>query len=480
MRVVKDISKLKVNFIYNVLYQVLKMLIPLVTTPYIARVLGSEGTGKYSLAQSIAHYFVMFAMLGVNNYGNRSIAMVRDDMKEKSKKFWSIYLFQLSSAMVMIIMYIIYVLFFDCDSLMGWIMLLYVISAALDINWFFAGIEDFKLIVARNMAIQIFTVLCIFLFVKTPNDVYIYSFIYSLGTLIQQIPLWICIRNKISWVRVSKKDIIVHFKPILILFIPLIAISLYNVMDKIMLGWMSSEQEVGYYEVCGRICNLPSAVIIALGTVMLPRMAYLFAKKEEEKTEKYIENSIMLAMFFSSSMCFGMMAIADIFVPLYYGDGFEKCAVLFKILLPSSLFVAFANVIRTQYLIPKKKDNIFIISVFSGAAVNIFVNLIMIPRSASIGAAIGTLIAEMTVCIYQAISVYKEIAVKRYVLESMIFVAVGLIMYVSVSLFHVPIENSFILLSVKILVGVIVYLTGLGVIWGIGKSIRNRKCVKNE
>lgn len=469
-----SISKLKLNFIYNTSYQILKMLVPLVTTPYIARVLGPEGTGVYSYANSIAAYFVMFAMLGVNNYGNRSIAMVRDNNKKLSEKFWSIYFLQLITSSIVVVVYILYLCTVCDDKRMGWILLMYVLSSALDINWFFAGLEKFKLIVVRNMFIQILTVILIFVFVKKADDVYIYGLIYAIGSIIQQAILWRYVHEKVTRVRVHWSDIVVHIKPVMILFIPLLAVSLYKVMDKIMLGWMSIKREVGYYEACERICALPSGVIVSLGSVMLPRMANLFAKKEEDKSREYIYKSIMLAMFFSSAICFGLMAVSNEFVPLYYGVGYEKCILLFKILLPSSIFVSFANVIRTQYLIPREQDITYIISVSLGALVNIVLNILLIPQMQSIGAAIGTLVAEMAVCLYQSIAVYRKLEIKKYLIETMPFIITGILMYGVVRSVQLQVENILFVLGAKICIGAIFYLGITASITIVRKYMKNR------
>lgn len=468
-----SISKLKLNFIYNTSYQILKMLVPLVTTPYIARILGPEGTGSYSYANSIAAYFVMFAMLGINNYGNRSIAMVRDNKARLSQKFWSIYYLQLLSSAVMVILYILYLVTICDDKLMGWILLLYVLSAAFDINWFFSGLENFKLIVVRNIFIQVLTVFLIFILVNKKEDVYIYALIYAAGMIVQQGILWKYVFENVMKVQISWSDIVVHIKPVLILFIPLLAVSLYKVMDKIMLGWISTKREVGYYEACERICSIPSGVIVSLGSVMLPRMANLFAKNDEDKSKEYIYKSIMLAIFFSSAICFGLMAISDEFVPLYYGAGYEKCILLFKILLPSSIFVSFANVIRTQYLIPREQDATFIISVSLGAVVNIVLNILLIPQMQSIGAAIGTLVAEMTVCVYQSVAVYRKLEIKKYLIETMPFIIVGILMYVIVRSIQLQFENQLFVLAAKICIGAVFYL-GITAIIIIKKYIKNK------
>lgn len=422
-------KNVKKNLAYNFAYQILAIALPLITTPYISRVLGPTKVGEYSYAYAIAYYFVMITMLGLNNYGNRSIAAVRDDKDELSKTFCSIYWMQLSTGIISLAAYIIYGLFIS-NITMTWITSLYVISAIFDVNWFFFGMEQFKLTVTRNTFIKIFTTICIFIFVKNQEDIYLYALIMVFGILISQLILWQFLRKYIHFQRVKFKEVTKHIKPNLILFIPIIAVSLYKVMDKIMLGSMTTKTEVGLYESSERIIQIPMALIQSMGTVMLPKMTNLIANNDEKSAKSNFSSSIMLVMFLSSSMCFGIMGVARYFVPIYYGNGYLKCIELFQILLPSCIFLAFANVIRTQYLIPRKKDGIFISSVIIGAIVNIVINLIMIPKYESLGAAIGTLLAEIVVCVYQTIMVRRDIKILKYARESLVFVIPAIIMYV--------------------------------------------------
>ncbi len=439
----------------------LKMSVSLITVPYISRVLGPEGTGRYSYANSIAAYFVMFAMLGINSYGNRSIAMIRDDKEELSKKFLSIYSLQLILSIIMIVFYITYIRFICDDTIMGWIMLLYVLSAALDVNWFFAGLENFKLIAIRNTIVQILTVILIFSCVRKKDDIYIYAFIYAAGIIVQQIALWKYIPKHISFKKISYKDIAVHFKPVLILFIPIFALSVYKFIDKIMLGWFSTKMEVGYYEACDGICAIPSAMIVSLGNVMLPKMSNLFAKKQDEKSKEYISKSIILAVFLASSISFGIMSVSKEFVPIYYGSGFEKCIEIYKYLLLCNIFIALENVIRVQYLIPRKYDKVFVTSFLLGAVVNIVLNLLLIHKYASIGVAVATLISRAAVCTYQFIAIRKELPINKYLVQSIPFIIAGIVMYFILINIAIPVEMDILKIAVKVVMGVLIYFVVL-------------------
>lgn len=452
-------GSIKKNLIYNIFYQLLVILIPLITTPYISRVLGANKIGVYSYAYSIANYFVLFIMLGLNNYGNRTIASIRDDKFQRSKNFIGIYLMQLATGLAFNILYIIYCFFISNDIAISLALGLYVFSGIFDINWFFFGMEKFKLTVIRNTIIKIITTVCIFLFVKSNKDILTYSIILSLGTLISQVVLWTYLPKYIQPVKINVDDILIHIKPNLCLFLTVIGVSLYKTMDKIMLGYMCPKQQLGFYESAEKIVNIPIAMVTSLGTVMLPRMTNLKSKRDNKTFNKYMENSVLFAMLTSSVLCFGIMGVSKIFIPLFYGEGFETCIDLYLILLPSCLFLAFGNVIRTQFILPNKMDKIYIISAFIGALINLVLNLFLIPKFSAVGAAIGTLFAEASVCIYQMVKVKKYLPIKKYLKKSFIFIIIGIVMFLTLFNNYIIMSNRFLMLLVNILYGGFIYIS---------------------
>ena len=201
--------------------------------------------------------------------------------------------------------------------------------------------------------------------------------------------------------------------------------------------------------------SIPTALVTALGTVMLPRMSNLRDKSNDSKSLIY--KSIMFAMLLSTSMSFGIMAVSKTFVPMFYGPGYDLCISLYLILFPSCLFFAFGNVIRTQYLLPNEFDSIYVKSAFLGAGVNIIINILLIPNLGAVGAAIGTLVAEMTVCTYQALKIRKNIDIKKYVLRSIPFVISGTVMFSVIYNLNLPIGSNIIKLFAEIACGVLVY-----------------------
>lgn len=458
-------SKLSTNFIYNITYQILVIILPLITAPYVSRVLGVEGVGTYSYIYSIAYYFCLFGMLGISNHGNRSVAMLKGNKGNLSNTFWAIYKIQFVTTLFSLFCYLIFVIFiFSGDKRIAYIDTFYLVSYVLDINWFYFGLEKFKLTVTRNMVFKILSVVCTFVFVKTPDDLWKYTLILSFGTMLSQVYLWIHLFRYVTYKKSPWHEILKHIKPILILFIPVIAYSIYKVMDKIMLGSLSSVQQVGLYENADKIIGIPVGLITAFGTVMMPRISALISKKEKAQIENYNKLSFVYFSLLSVGMTFGLIGISNTLPEVYFGHEFIECAPLIAGLSFTLIFMTWANIIRTQYLIPNKIDKPYVASTICGAAINLFFNLLFIPRFQAVGALVGTVLAEFMVFFVQAIYVRKEFYVLQYLKPALSFVFNGVIMSVIVFFLGKFAGTSIVALLLQIIVGVIVYM-GLSVIY---------------
>lgn len=457
-----SVANLKKNILYNFFYQILILIIPFITAPYLSRVIGPTGVGTYSFAYSVALYFTYITMLGLNNYGNRSIAITQNNIEKRSSTFCEIYSMQIIAFCISIFAYLIYILFFSVDKTAAIIMGIFVLSALFDINWFFFGMELFKLTVTRNTIIKIGTAICIFIFVKQRSDVYKYVFIMAISVLLSQICLWPFLKQYVKFSRPSLRNVLKHFKPNLILFIPAIAVSLYKILDKVMLGYMSSMTEVGYFENAEKIINIALSLITAVGTVMLPRMTALISNNKTDESRMYIDKSMLLVLAYSNAAAFGIMAIGKLFSVVYYGGGFEETGIIMILLAVTIIFIGGGNVVRTQYLIPSKHDNIYIKSAIIGAIVNIIINIFLIPIYSAVGAAIATIVAEFCVLFYQLFSIRKELNLKKYVKYEIGFALIGIIMVLAIKLLP-KIESDTISLLMQIVVGGIVYVILAGI-----------------
>lgn len=452
-------ENVKRNLIYNILYQLLIIILPLVTAPYISRTLGANSVGIYSYTNSIAYYFLLIAMLGISTYGNRSIASIRDEKKKISRTFFEIYSIQFSTFLIAIFIYIIYSIFIvNENNDIFLIQLFYIVSGLLDISWLFFGLEKFKITVTRNTVIKLLTVICMFVFVKNPSDLWKYTLIMSLGTFISQAYLWLYLKKYVNFANIKFDNVKKHIKPILILFIPVIAYSVYKVMDKIMLGSMSTYEQVAFYQNSEKIINIPMGIITALGTVMLPRMSNIISKGEDEKTSNYIRISIKLVTLIGSAITFGIIGTSKIFAPVYLGSEFSSCSTTMTLLSITVFALSWANVVRTQYLIPSHNDRIYVFSAITGAIINIIINAILIPKFGANGAAIGTIFAEFSVMLFQVIAVSKKLPILKNIVATVPYLITGFIMMIVVYFEGKFLGESILTLITQIFTGGLIYI----------------------
>lgn len=453
------LTKVRENFLYNLFYQLLTLVVPVITVPYISRILLADGIGTFSYTYSFASYFMLASLLGISNYGSRKIAKLRDDKKALSKEFISIYLIQIISTLTMAILYLISITFLIKDyQTIRYIELIYILSCLFDINWFYSGLEKFKLTVIRSTIIKILTLLSILLFVKNKSDIYIYVIIQSLSVFLTSISIFPFLKKYIFLkVKITKKDVLKHIKPCLILFVPVVAVSLYKIMDKIMLGALTSVEEVGFYEQAEKIVNIPLGIITALSVTLMPKISNLVEKKDSIRVKEYIYKSIKFVMFLSIPIAFGLIGTANNFIPIFLGNSFYESIYILYFLSFTIVFISFGNVIIQEYLIPSEKDKIFIYSSFIGAIINLVLNFILIGSFKSRGAAFSTLLAELFVLLYQIIMVRKDLDIKKYIKDIIPFFLKGIIMFIIVIAIGLLNINTFLKVVIQVTSGCLIY-----------------------
>ena len=275
-------KKIAKNYIYNSFYQVLILIAPLITTPYVSRVLGVTGIGIYNYTRSIATYFVLIGAVGTTLYGQREIAYAQNNPKQYSKVFWEITLFRFVMVSVCTIVFLVS---FGGNSEYGMVyrvLALEVFATAFDISWFFMGIENFRLTVIRNTIIKLIGIVLVFVFVKSSDDVLLYTLCLTVPILIGNISLWFSLPKYLVKTKINIRDILRRIRPILILFLPQIATEIYTVLDKTMLGQLASGvsgvDQVGFYTQSEKIVKLILTILTSLGTVMLPAMSFAFSQ----------------------------------------------------------------------------------------------------------------------------------------------------------------------------------------------------------
>lgn len=436
-------KSVKKNYLYNLSYQILAIILPVVTAPYLARTLGPSGTGTYSYTISIVTYFILFGSLGINLYGQREIAYYQNDQKEKNKIFTELFILKFITLFISaIIFYLIFCLNGNFTTYYK-ILLIEMFGNMIDISWLYQGLEDFKKIAIRNFIVKILSVISIFLFIKTKNDIWKYVLIYTLTTLFGFLSMWYKLKKYVSFVSLKSINIIKHIKPTIILFIPQIAIQIYTVLDKTMIGAILHDMtEVGYYEQSQKIIKILLTIITSLGTVMLPRIASKFSEGDEKSIKEYLTKSFNMVFMLGFPLTFGLIAVANNFVPLFFGKGYDLVIPIMQIMSVIILFIGLSNVIGMQYLLPTKRQKEYTTSVVVGAIVNLILNVIFIPIFGSVGAAIGTIIAELSVTLVQMYFVRNDFkildilksSIPYLIASSFMFIICLSIMYINISM----------------------------------------------
>lgn len=456
----KSIAK---NYLYNLTYQILTLLLPLVTASYLARALGATATGIYSYTYTIVNYFIIFGSLGISMYGQREIAYVQDNKEKRKKVFIELILFRFITIAIATIIY--YIAFMRTGEYSKYykILIFELLAAAFDISWFFQGMEEFKKTVTRNILVRLTSVALIFIFVKEPSDLNKYLTIYALADFVGNLSLWVYLPKYFKGVKVKNINIVKQIPAIMLLFVPQFENKVYNMLDTTMLGKMVADKaETGYYEQSQKIIRVILTIVTSLGTVMVPRIANMFAAGEKKKINEYMKKSFNFVFLLGFPAMFGLMAISKEFVPIFFGPGYDKVVLLMNIISPIIILMGISNVLGTQYLLPSKKQKEFTISITVGIIVNFILNFVLIKLFSSVGACIATVASQLVVVLVQIYNVKNEINIKEMLKLSYKYIFAGVIMLACCMVVRIFL-TGFVCAIVQIIVGVITYLVIL--IW---------------
>lgn len=454
-------SNVRKNYIYHIIYRLSVCILPLMITPYVARVLGVENNGLYAFSSTVACYFIMLGKLGLDNYGNRSIAFVRDNMEKRSRAFWSIYVLQLFTSALALLFYLgVVAVFFRGHLLIYLMQLIHVSSMLFDVSWFFYGMGKFRIATIRSLISRALLILGVFLFVSTEKDLWIFTGLMSASFLVEQLLLFSFVFRHVNLIKVEWEDIICHLKPNLRLFIPLLALSIYNWMDKLMLGLIDSASSVAYYNYAESIINLPKGIVTALGTVMLPTLSHMVASGNTHTHRGTLERSMGLISLIACALCFGIAGVAPVFVPWFLGPDYNQTILLTIELAIVMIPMSIVDVVQTQYLIPFQHESIYIYSVVFGALVNLVLNFVLIPLWGASGAVIGTIGAEVTVCVYQLAHIRQIFSFRQLAKTLAPFLVCGVFEFAAVYALGSLKMQPAVLLLLQIGVGGSLYLLG--------------------
>lgn len=446
------------NYLYNASYQIIILLVPLITVPYIARVLGPDLSGVNSYTNAWMTFFMLIGQMGIALYGNREVAYHRDNILSRSRIFWGIELLQAITITISFIVYIVVVLIFSTTFKEYFLLQsLWIVAAGLDVSWYFMGMEDFQKIVFRNLLVKLVSIVLIFVLIKDSHDLWKYILLLGASNLVGNLTLWPYLRKSIKWVPIRTWHPFSHFYPALLLFIPTITTQIYLFVNRLMLGRMSTQNQLGQFQYTDQIVKIILAVVTASGQVMLPHIANKFSKGDVKGIRDSLYNSFDFITALAVPMMFGVMAVGRPLAPWFLGSSFAPAGELMMMEAPVILFIAWSNVTGTQYLMPVNRTKEFTLSVTIGAVVNIIANLVLISKWGAKGAVIATDISELSITLVQLICIRNTIKRRRLFGQIWKYGIAGLIMFIIVYRVANTIKMSIANLIMEVLLGIIIY-----------------------
>ena len=445
------------NYLYNVGYQVLAIIVPLITSAYVSRVLRPEGVGANAFTNSIIQYFILFASMGIGYYGNRQIAYVRDNRPKMAKTFWEIQIVKTIMTLVSIITFEIFLIFYTRQFDYMVAQSLNLIAVAFDISWFYEGVENFKVTVLKNSLVKIVSMIAIFVFIKGPYDVTLYIVVLALSTLLGNLTLWPDIYRDLPKVKINSLNPWIHFWPMVELFIPQIATQVYVQLNRTMLGVMVNETASGYYQYSDNLVKLILALVTATGTVMLPHVANAVSHGDMKKVNQMLYKSFDFVSAMAVPMMFGLAAISLTLAPKYYGPGYGPVGPVMMIESIVILMIAWSNALGVQYLLPIHHQKQFTISVTVGAVVNIILNFPLIHFYGLNGAMWSTVLSEISVTLYQLIAVRGLLSYRTLFNSLWKYLVSGVVMFLLVFWMNTHLKDSWLMMGLEVIVGVVIY-----------------------
>ena len=379
------------NYLYNLSYQILTIILPIITVPYVTRIFTSEDLGNYGFYNSIVSYFSLFAMLGIGLYGTKQIAAARD----VNSTFWNIYAIQLIASLISIFVYVVAIVCIPTMSgIIPLILFISLFSKIIDISWLFSGKEDFKKITVRNTVVKVVGVISIFTFIKNSEDLYLYILLIVIFDFLGQVVMWVPAKKFIKRPSFNTEIMKKNLHPIVLLFLPQVAISLYVVLDRTLLGLLGSYSDVGIYEQGQKLTSIIYKIVSSLGVVMLPRVANLLSERKEKEAQNMVKFSFILYNLIIFPMIFGLIAVNEVFVKLFLGKDFQDVKYVLYITTINIMLVAWTNILGHQVLVVRNKNKEFMLSTTIPAFVSVAVNITVIPFFGYIGASITAVIVE--------------------------------------------------------------------------------------
>lgn len=460
-----DTPSIRKNFAYSTIYQIISVLMPFITTPYLSRVLGSDMIGIQSYTESVQTYFLLLAGLGTSVYGTREIAQHRNDIRERSRLFWEIELLSIFTSTASLVAWVFLIMASSKYQIYYIAMVPYLLASMLDISWFYRGMEKFQLPVTQNIVFLFLQLIAILLFVKTKTDLLIYIIILSGTKLFTSISLWRYLRQYTIRIDFRNLRFRHHLNQTLCYFIPTIATSIYTILDRTLLGLLTADNaQNGYYFQAEKIINVAKSLsATAINSVVGVRISYLFAEKKLDEVRQRIHHSMNYILFAGIGSACGIITIAHGFVPLFFGDDFVNVEYLLYIMCPLILITGISNCLGSHYYTPSGKRAQSTKYLIVGSVVNLILNLIFIPAFHAFGAATASVLAELVISILYIANCDGYLTVRLLIQNGWKKMLAGVIATASVCPigYQVQCTDRLLLLGLQIILDIALYLSVL-------------------
>ena len=466
------------NYFWQVVCEFLTTMVSFVTMPHVTRVLGTDGMGAYTYVLTVSSYFVLLANCGIRVLGSRRIAEVRDDPDARDRVFSGIFSMQLVLSLFAGILFFVFCVFFAGENRALFAVFgISLVSAMLEITWFYHGNERFFPDAAAVSVSKILFAAAVFLFVRDHDDLLLYALLFCASSITVQAVLWAGLYKKVRFVRVPFSEWREYFRPGIALIVPLIVPTVFRTLDKLMLRGFSGDDAVGLYGAAEMLYTSLLGFIIRFGDVMLPRMSHMLANGERRGAEENLSSSLRFSAFLGCAFAFGIASCADVFVPYYFGDAFSGASLTTSLFALGIVLFSFSETVRAQYVIPHKKDRLLVLSAAAGAGTDLVLNAVLIPlfgknadalglsreAACALGAIPGTMLAETVLALFLCVSLRRELSAKTLLLPYLRFFLTGagmlvLVRTVRFALISAGISHPLILLAAMITSGAAFYL----------------------
>lgn len=444
------------NFLYQSLYQLTLIILPIITIPIVSRALGPSGIGTWNYVNSIVNYFVLIGGLGLVNYGVREISLVRKDKFQLSKKFWELEFFNIFFSGITLIIFILfsflvkYKMLFLTQSFT-------ILSVLFDITWFFGGLEDFKKITFSNIFIKLISFVLIVLLIKKPQDIYMYFLIQSLSILASRGVLWFFLYDKIKFVKVKIKDVLQHLLPALNFFLAKVGSTIFSNLNKTILGLTATMHVVGIYSNSLTMVMMATSLVNSLNIVMIPRMSDL-NKRDEKKMVSTLVETVHFQFYLTIAIMFGIIATNSKMITWFFGSEFNQMISVVPFQAISIVLQTFYGAVSSQYLIPKNQMKSYNLSILIGALVSFFIDILLIPKIGIFGAVAGNLLGQFTVASIRAILLIKRTTFKFKIVEILKYIISGILMWGIIYIFTNQMSASPLVTLLQVIIGVATYV----------------------